>query len=149
MHFADALIRAELGLGGVSLEVNAGYSPGGTLAYSLLEYSRMLDRWGHLGLPVMVKLTAPSSADIDPTSTARTMPVVCSSPESLTPQWQADWIEDYLPLILAKNPVQLVIWNQLYDGDPHDFPHGGLIAADGSFKPAMQTLQNLRHQYLM
>ena len=30
LHFADALVRAELGLAGIALEINFGYCPGGT-----------------------------------------------------------------------------------------------------------------------
>ena len=30
-HFADALVRANLGLSGVGLEINVGYHPGGSL----------------------------------------------------------------------------------------------------------------------
>ena len=66
LHFADALVRAELGVGGVALEMNLGYWPGGCLPRDLLAISRHLDRWSLLGIPLIVYLTMPSSADHDP-----------------------------------------------------------------------------------
>ena len=66
LHFADALVRAELGVGGIALEMNLGYWPGGCLPRDLLAISRHLDRWSLLGIPLIVYLTMPSSADDDP-----------------------------------------------------------------------------------
>ena len=66
LHFADALVRAELGVGGVALEMNLGYWPGGCLPRDLLAISRHLDRWSLLGIPLIVYLTMPSRTDHDP-----------------------------------------------------------------------------------
>jgi hypothetical protein len=148
MHFADILVRGELGLAGLAPEINAGYHPGGTMWHSLLDYSRLLDRWSQLGLPLLVSLTTPSAGGHDPRARVKTQPIDGGSAESLTPASQCDWIERYVPLILSKNCVQVLVWNQWSDADPHDFPHGGLIDASGRAKPALEALSAIRKEYL-
>ena len=66
LHFADALVRAGLGLAGLMLEINVGYLPGGTLPRHPLEFSRQLDAWSLLGLPLWLSLCAPSGDHDDP-----------------------------------------------------------------------------------
>ena len=60
---------------------------------------------------------------------------------------QARWVDEYLPLLLAKPSVVAVFWNHLSDAQPHRFPHAGLVRPDGSAKPALERLiaQRERH----
>ena len=66
LHFADALVRADLGLSGIGLEINLGYHPGGSVHRGPLAVSRLIDTWSLLELPLLVSLTMPSSATEDP-----------------------------------------------------------------------------------
>ena len=148
LHFADTLARGELGLAGVGLEWNLGYSPGGTQPRDCVEVSRQLDRWTQIGLPLCVFITVPSSLDADPLAklTARPLPNWMPSGMSLkTQQATVDWL---LPLLMAKQAVQAIIWNQLRDDLPHDYPHGGLFDARRRAKPALQTFIDLRRQFI-
>ncbi len=61
LHFADALVRGDLGLSGIGLEINLGYTPGGTEPRDVIEFGRQMDRWSTLGLPLLVSLTAASA----------------------------------------------------------------------------------------
>jgi hypothetical protein len=144
LHLADALIRAGLDLRGLVLEVNVGYHPGGTLPRTLLEFSRQLDYWSMLGLPLAISLTAPSAGDADPLAARATR----VSPGTWNVKTQQAWIARYLPLILAKSYVQGVLWSQLRDDQPHDFPHGGLFDRQGRPKPALRTLASIRQAFL-
>ena len=148
IHFADALARSNLGLSGLGLEINSGYFPGGTLPHSMLDFSRHLDRWSTLGLPLMITLTAPSSGAADPHAALGVQPLDRAAGEPPTPQSQSDWAADFLPLMLSKNCVQVICWNQLRDAAPHDLPHGGLFDADDHPKPLLSTLRALRRMYL-
>jgi hypothetical protein len=144
LHFADALIRAGLDLTGLMLEVNLGYGPGCTLPRTPLEFSRQLDYWSVLGLPLYLAITAPSATAEDPLARRPgTLPA-----GSWTPQSQQAWIACHLPLILAKPAVQGIVWNQFRDGAPHDFPHGGLLDDRGQPKPALRTLALIRQTLL-
>ena len=131
LHFADALVRAGLELQGLVLEVNLGYGPGCTLPRRPLEFSRQLDYWSMLGLPLYVAITAPSDVGDDPLA-GRRGPLPAGS---WTPQSQQVWIARHVPLILAKPAVQGIIWNQFRDAVPHEFPHGGLLDEHGRAKP--------------
>ena len=136
LHFADALVRAELGLSGIGLEINLGYWPGGSNVCDILEFSRLLDRWSLLGLPLLVMLTLPSSCGPDSLrSPAKPQPYAATG--GATPESQREWIERLLPMLLAKQPVQGIFWNQLSDAGPHDFANGGLFDASGQPKPAL------------
>ena len=148
LHFADTLARAELGLAGLGLEICAGYWPGGTQWHSQLDYSRLFDRWSMLGLPLLVSLTVPSSGAPDPQAASAALPLPLGHGKEITSTTQRDWIERFVPMMLSKNCVQVVIWNQLEDRQPHDFAHGGLYDHTGKAKPALAALREIRQEYL-
>jgi len=140
LHFADVLTRANLGLGGLMLEVNLGYHPGGTLPRHPLEFNRQLDMWSMLGLPLWLSISTPSDSRNDPMAERKT----AISSGNWNAAAQKAWVAQYVPLMLAKPTVQGVIWNQLRDGVPHEFPHGGCVDARGQAKPALRELASLR-----
>jgi hypothetical protein len=142
-HFADALVRAELGLAGIGLEINFGYAQHGSEPRDVLEFGRQLDRFGTLGLPLLVTLSVPSGTAADPQA-GRAERVIPFTGSQITPAAQRAWAEQYLPALLARQPVQGIIWNQLLDSRPHAFPHGGLFDAQDHPKPVMEYLQSLR-----
>lgn len=146
-HFADALVRADLGLSGIGLEINLGYHPGGSAHRGPLAISRLVDNWSLLELPLMVSLTLPSSAANDPNANGKVQ-VTGGEDGDVTPQSQREWINQHVPLLLAKNAVQIVLWNQLSDSAPHHYPNSGLFDAADKPKPALEALQKIRQQYL-
>jgi hypothetical protein len=148
LHFADALVRADLGLSGLGLEINVGYHPGATAHRSPLAFSRLIDTWSLLELPLMISLTLPSSAEKDALANAKTQ-VLASEGSEVSVDTQRAWVERFVPLLLAKTPVQVILWNQLSDAAPHYFPHGGLFDAEDTAKPALDALRRVRQQYLM
>lgn len=148
LHFADSLVRAELGLAGIALEMNFGYWPQGTLARDWLEVSRQLDRWNLLGLPLLIMTTVPSATSPDPNARVQARPVsrLAKNGPSLATQQQA--AERLALLALAKSFVHGFIWNETTDSMPHEFANGGLFDLQGRPKPALGTLASLRKQFL-
>lgn len=144
LHFADALLRAGLDLGGLMLEMNVGYSPGGTSLRHPIELSRQLDVWSLFGLPLWLSVCAPSDHSDDPLAQNRTARPLTT----WTSATQKAWVARNVPLALAKPLVQGVIWNQLRDSKPHDFPHGGAFDDHRRAKPALRTLAAIRQNYL-
>ena len=144
LQFADALVRAGLDLGGLMMEINVSYQPGGTLPRQPLEFSRQLDEWARLGLPLWLSLSAPSADHDDPLAQRR----AAAPPGGWTPVAQQRWAARFVPLALAKPSVRGVLWNQLCDSKPHDFPHAGLFDADRQAKPALRTLAAIRNTHL-
>lgn len=148
LHFADTLARSDLGMAGIGVEINLGYWPQGTLPRDLLEINRQIDRWSQLALPLVIFVTAPSGDAKDPLarSAARALPSLLAG--GVSPQAQADLISVLIPLLIARQPVQAVVWNQWRDDLPHDFPHGGLYDLMGQPKPGLKRLVDIRRELL-
>ena len=144
LHYADALLRADLGISGFGLEINAGYWPRGSAHRPAFEYGKLVDQWSQLGLPLMMFLTAPDSDAEDPKA-ARNIRAELIKPSGNPMQnSQAAWAASVAPLLLARTSVQVLLWNQLADNEPHEFPHGGLFDANGKSKPTLKLLRDLR-----
>lgn len=148
LHFADTLLRAGLGLTAVDLEISVGYAAPGSWPRDLLEFSRLLDLWSCLSIPLYLTLAVPSGEGPD----ARASRSTAARRGVWSRPWdeaaQNEWIERYLPLILAKPAVQAVTWCHFSDADPHELPHAGLVRPDGTPKPALETLARLRKEHL-
>jgi hypothetical protein len=135
MHFADALVRADLGLSGLGLELNIGSQPLATAPRTPLAFSRLIDQWGLFELPLFVMLT------VD-TRTTKDREANGDGGNS-----RAEWVERYVPPMLAKNCVQVIVWNQLSDQGA-EFPGAGLFDDTDQPKPVLSALAALRKRYL-
>ncbi len=133
--YADTLVRSDLGISGIGLEINLGCWPGGTLPRDILEISRTLDRWGQLGLPLIVMLSAAGAGQPELANTS-------------LPEAQEAVLKWLLPLLLAKQPVQGIVWTQLVDELHQEFPGAGLFDNSLGAKPALEVLSKVREQYL-
>lgn len=144
LHFADTLIRADIGLSGLMLEMNVGYTPGGTMSRHILEYGRHLDSWSVLGLPLWLSLSAPSAYHDDPLA-VRKVPL---QPTNCTPASQQSLAARLIPFAMARPLIRGVLWNQLQDAHPHDFPHAGLFDDRRQAKLALRTMAAIKRKYL-
>lgn len=141
LHFADALIRADLGLSGLCLELNFDAWPGGTLPRDPIEISRLIDRWSMLGLPLMIVLTNPTEAAIGSNMSQVTGWRTPESSGHIEP-------ETIVRLLLAKPAVHAILWNQLSDGSDETGCSRGLWTSDGQAKPLLSNIADLRKNYL-
>lgn len=142
-QFVDALMRSNLGLNGVTLELNAGYGPSACLAREMLSISKLIDLWSHLQLQIHVNISCPSTTGPDPLADPAFTTVDGVWRNSWNEETQADWIEHIVPLLMAKSAVTGIYLSQFSDALPHRFPHGGLIDAQGNVK---QMIEPLRYQ---
>jgi len=149
LHFADILVRSGLELAGIGLELNVGYWPDGSYLRDSIECSRMIDRWGSLGLPLWIFLTVPSGDRPDDKAFGRGRPSGGALDGGWNPGVQRQWLRHFAPLFLAKPAVQGVIYNQLGDANRHEFPHSGLVDEADVAKPALATLAKVRKKYLI
>jgi len=145
LHYADALVRADLGISGFGLEINAGYFPGGSGHRATFELGRLLDQWSTWGLPLMINLSTASAATTDPLAKS-TAEIELASHQAADPQ--REWAASVLPLLLARSTVQVILWNQLNDGLPHEYPHAGLFDAGQQAKPALALMRDLQKSCL-
>jgi len=147
MHFADALVRAGMELSAINLEIGVGYSPLGSPSRDLIDFSRLIDQWSVLGLPLQVTLAFPSATEPDPNQTTDLEVDARSWRLPVSEDAQAEWIDEYVPLLLAKPAVLAVFWNHLSDAQPHRFPHAGLVRTDGSGKPGLDRIVRQRERH--
>lgn len=147
-HFADTLVRGELGLAGVGLEIHYGYWPGGTLPRDALEVSRQLDRWSQIGVPLIVFLSAPSSMGADSLARHPSHPLVDLHPGGVNAAWQQALVAQLFPVLLAKHSVQAIVWDSWQDSQPHELACSGLYDTAGRPKPMLQTLIEQRRELL-
>lgn len=145
LYYADALLRADLGITGVGLELNFGYAPYGMSARDRLAISRKLDHWSMLGVPLAVFLTVPSGSGPDPGAKGERTSVV-NAP--VDPRWQQRTAEALMSMLMSKRFVQIIVWNQWSDQVPHRYPHGGLVDRNDTPKPALEMFQSLRRTLL-
>jgi hypothetical protein len=146
--FADTLIRTGLTLAALDLELVMGVSPRGSYCRDLLEASRLLDLYSLLGVPLAVTLGYPSAEGPDPVADPELVVGAGRWRDGLSPATQADWAAAFTALAVAKPYVQAVHWAHWSDAEPHQFPHCGLVDADGRVKPAAQALHDLRSKHL-
>lgn len=144
LHFADALIRADLGLSGLALELNMDRWPGGSFPRDPIELNRLIDRWSMLGLPLMISITSPTGiADQDThrvTNWHRDQQDLEAVPSG------AGYIhpESLIRLLLSKPAVHAIIWNCLTDSDAPGESLCGLWRSSGKAKPLLANLAKLR-----
>ena len=147
VHYADALVRADLGVSGFGLELNVGYQPGGSGLRPTFEIGRLLDQWSIWGLPLMVSLSAPSSNAADELARKGVEVNLAVGSDGVDPQ--RHWAGSVLPLLIARSTVQIVLWNQLSDSVPHEFPNGGLFDQNQQPKPTLDLMRDLRKSCLL
>ena len=148
LHLADYLVRADLGLSGIAIEVAPGYSAPGSHLRDLFDFSRMLDLFALLNLPLHVWMTLPSSSALDPLADASIRVESGQWPEPPDEMTQANWAAKWLALAVAKPIVRSVTWSQISDAVPHAYPHGGLYNSKNGPKPILSWLKTFRRELL-
>lgn len=148
LHLADYLVRADLGLAGITLEVAPGYSPPGSHLRDLFDFSRLLDLYALLNLPLHVWMSLPSATGPDPNADPSVRVETSQWPIPPAEDVQTYWASKWLALAVAKPFVRSVCWNQTSDAFPHIYPHGGLFRPDQSPKPLLGWLQEFRRELL-
>jgi len=140
-QFVDALIRSNIGLQGVNLEIAIGFYPRGTLKRDVMEFSRLLDYWSQLGVQLHVTLAVPSAAGPDPYAD----PDFDVDPLAANTAWdenaQAQQVKSIVRLLMAKPAVTGIFWSHWHDSEPHQYPHAGLFRNPDTPKPVWDILR--------
>lgn len=147
LHLGDYLARSDLGLGGVGLEVAPGYGPPGSHLRDLLEFSRLLDLFALLNLPLHITFAIPSGSDYDPAGNGSSVQAG-QWPSPPDPSLQRRWASRWIALAIAKPFVKSVCWQAVRDDASELYPNSGLLAANGAPKPILNWLKKLRTDHL-
>ncbi len=140
---AQSLVRSNLPLSGIHLELGFGYYPG-TLRRDLIQVIRCFDYWSILELPLLVTLHLPSSSEANEVALISGRRVQPGASRDA----QARWAADLLEVLLSRPYIHGVFWGKLTDRDPGDYPHSGLYDVEGRAKPAVEALRSVRRRCL-
>ena len=148
LHLCDYLLRADIGLSGVALEIAPGYSAAGQSPPRPL---RVFQAAG----PLFAFECALARLDGDPIG-AGPDPNADQQVQVQRAQWavppdadvQANWGARWMALAVAKPFVRTLSWLAASDGLPHLYPHAGLVRADLTAKPLAAWLRMLRKETL-
>ncbi|HZW34683.1 MAG TPA: endo-1,4-beta-xylanase [Isosphaeraceae bacterium] len=148
LHLCDYLLRAELGISGVAIEIAPGYSAPGSHLRDLFEFSKLLDLYSLLNVPLHLVMVVPSAGGPDPLAEPDVRIESSQWPAPPDEAMQAGWGARWIALAVAKPFVRTVSWLQSSDAVPHLYPHGGLVRPDQAAKPLVAWLQALRAETL-
>ncbi|MHB1558338.1 MAG: endo-1,4-beta-xylanase [Isosphaeraceae bacterium] len=148
LHLCDYLLRAELGISGIALEIAPGYSAPGSHMRDLFEFSRLLDLYSLLNVPLHLWMVMPAAAGPDPGAEPGIRVETAQWPGPPDPNLQASWASRWLALAIAKPFVRSVTWLQAADTLPHTYPHGGLVGPDLAPRPLVSWLRSVRTETL-
>jgi hypothetical protein len=148
LHMADYLVRADLGLSGIALEIAPGYSAPGSHLRDLFDFSKLLDLYALLNLPLHVWMTFPSAAGPDPLADPSVRVETSQWPSPPDEASQATWAARWVSLAMAKPFVRSVAWAQTSDALPHLYPHGGIFRPDQTPKPLYGWFKSFRSELL-
>jgi hypothetical protein len=148
LHLCDYLVRADLGLSGVAIEIALGYCSPGSYMRDLFEFSKLLDLYSLLNLPLYVWMAIPSSDGPDPLADPDVTVDSSQWPVPLDEALQAYWGAKWMALAVAKPFVRTLSWLQLSDATPHRYPHAGLFRPNQTAKPLLSWIQMLRKDTL-
>ncbi len=146
--FVDTLLRSGLQVGAIDLEVVMGVNPRGSYCRDLLDFSRLLDLFALLGVPLQVTLGYPAETTEDELADQEYNFEAGYWRGGIDPSVQSEWAGEFASLALCKPYVRAVQWVQLSDAQKHQFPNCGLVDKKGKARPAMQKLKRLREKYL-
>ena len=149
LHLCDYLLRADLGLSSVAIEIAPGYSAPGSHMRDLFEFSKLLDLYSLLNVPLHVWMALPSADGPDANADPRLRVESPQWPIPLDEALQAAWAAKWVALAVAKPFVRTVSWLQLSDAFPHLYPHAGLLRPDQTPKRLYSWMQLLRKDTLV
>lgn len=148
LHLADYLVRADLGLAGIGIEVAPGYSAPGSHLRDLFDFSKLLDLYALLNLPLHISFAFPSSSEPDPQADPTIRVETAQWPSPPDEASQANCAARWIALAVAKPYVRSVTWLQASDATPHLYPHAGLFRPDNTAKPILSWLKSFRRETL-
>jgi Glycosyl hydrolase family 10 len=149
LHLCDYLLRADLGLSGVAIEIAPGFSAPGSHLRDLFEFSKLLDLFSLLSVPLSIWMALPSADGPDPNADPNVRIESSQWPTAVDESVQATWGSKWLALAVAKPFVRTINWLQASDDAPHLYPHAGLIRPDQTAKPLHAWLKMLRKEMLL
>lgn len=148
MLYADMAIQSGINFDAFGLQCYFGLGADGMHVRDMFQISSMIDQFTARGKPVHITgVQVPSGLTVDKGDAWKGALSVADGGN-----WWAEWSEDlqskwlrfFYEIALSKPMVDTITWRDLADAPPNYLPHGGLLRADLSPKPAYKQLQTIR-----
>jgi len=137
--FADMAVQGGIPFDAFGLQLIFGLDSDGYHLRDLLQISTLLDKLVNFGKPLQVTAVAVPASPGNGGGQWR---------QPWSPQTQADWLVAFCEVALSKPFVESVCLQALTDDADNIIPSGGLLASDGSSKPALGRLLEFRRRLL-
>lgn len=146
--FADMALQSGVPFDAFGLQFYFGVPADGMYLRDMMQISSMIDRFANFGKPLHITaVQVPSAATPDPADAWRGQ-VSPAAAGTWRGPWseavQAEWLRRFYEIAMSKPFVETVAWRDLADVTGHYLPHGGLLRADLSPKPAYDQLMVFR-----
>ncbi len=152
MLYADMAVQSGINFDAFGLQFYFGVGIDGMYVRDMFQVSSLIDRVGSLGKPIHITgVQVPSSTAVDKWDAwggAMSPAEGGVWHEAWNEDGQSRWLRSFYVVALSKPFVETISWRDLSDQQGHYLPHGGLLHADLSPKPAYRTLRLLRNEML-
>ncbi|MFQ5489226.1 MAG: endo-1,4-beta-xylanase [Phycisphaerae bacterium] len=148
MLYADMAIQSGINFDAFGLQCYFGVGADGMYVRDMFQISSMIDRFTSRGKPVHITgVQVPSDSAVDK-GDAWEGALSVTNGGNWWAEWsenlQSKWLRFFYEIALSKPMVDTITWRDLADAPPHHLPHGGLLRADLTAKPAYKQLQAIR-----
>ena len=137
LQFAEALVRGDIGLNGIGLELNFGDGHNECGLYDSLAINALMNRWSQLQLPLVLSVATKSSH----------LPAeeLSGSADSAGAGLGSKEVANLLLVLASQGATQAILWNQLNDTSER---RAGLYTVDGHPKSMINDIQRLCKEQL-
>ncbi len=133
MIYAEMAVQSGIPFDIFGVQLCFGAPRDGGWQRDLFQVSAVLDRFAALGKPVVISRMGVPSIQTEKNAGAGLWR------KPWNDQLQSKWLEALTNIVLSKPFVEAMTWGDIVDSDGGSTPGGGLLAADLTPKPSMQT----------
>jgi hypothetical protein len=147
LQFAEALVRGDIGLNGIGLELNFGDGLNECGLYDCLAINALINRWSQLQLPLVLSVSMahkhilPGTVEDDLGESDDSD----NTADRLGGGIGSNEVANLLMVLASQSVTQAILWNQLSDTPDR---RGGLYTGDGQTKSLINTIQRLCKEQL-
>lgn len=150
MLYAEMITQSGVNFDAFGLQCYFGAGVESMYVRDIFQVSSMLDRFAAFGKPVhLTAVQVPSNTASDPTDAwSGQYPVASGGAwhREWSEETQRAWMRRVYHIALSKPFIEAITWRHMADGANGCIPNGGLLANDGTPKPAFSELLALRKE---
>jgi hypothetical protein len=154
--YAEAAVAAGLSIDAIALRLQMGHAEPGYATRDMMAISALLDKFAALEKPIVVSAIGAPSAPVTPTPFRPRAGAEAEDAyepgfwrQPWSEQGQADWLGQAVSICCSKPYVHSVCWHELADSPAGaavpEMPHAGLLNSNGTHKPSLVRLAQLRN----